>query len=93
MAVARDIAHPHASCAEHWQWTRSWLASRTTCRAARQVCAECDYDLREFKDESRLPYDIRLPERPTKRRLVCGQCCNDGVDEMKRLAALAGNLS
>ncbi|MDH2393000.1 hypothetical protein QCN29_30335 [Streptomyces sp. HNM0663] len=24
-----------------------------------------------------------------ERRLVCGQCCNDGVDEMERLAAVA----
>lgn len=26
-------------------------------------------------------------------RLVCGQCCNDGTDEMERLAALAGKPS
>ncbi|MEV6408822.1 hypothetical protein AB0M58_38795 [Streptomyces bobili] len=62
-------------------------------RAARLVCAECDYDLREFKDETRMPYDIRLPGRPEARRLVCGQCCNDGLDEMERLAALAGEPS
>ncbi|MEW5627172.1 hypothetical protein AB1388_11450 [Streptomyces hydrogenans] len=67
-----------------------WPAwSKKQARAARLVCAECDYDLREFTDESRLPYDVRLPEQPKKRRLVCGQCCNDGVDEMERLAALA----
>lgn len=66
----------------------SW--SKKQARAARLVCAECDYDLRDF-DETRLPFDIRLPERPKRRRLVCGQCCNDGLDEMERLAALAGN--
>lgn len=67
-----------------------WPAwSKKQARAARLVCAECDYDLREFTDESRLPYDVRLPEQSKKRRLVCGQCCNDGVDEMERLAALA----
>ncbi|MEV6332633.1 hypothetical protein [Streptomyces sp. NPDC051909] len=67
-----------------------WPAwSKKQARAARLVCVECDYDLREFTDESRLPYDVRLPEQPKKRRLVCGQCCNDGVDEMERLAALA----
>ncbi|MFD8621684.1 hypothetical protein [Streptomyces sp. NPDC059513] len=67
-----------------------WPAwSKKQARAARLVCAECDYDLREFTDESRLPYDVRLPEQPKKRRLVCGQCCNDGVDEMERLATLA----
>ncbi|MFD7607415.1 hypothetical protein [Streptomyces mirabilis] len=54
--------------------------------AARLVCAECEYDLREFKDENRMPFDVCLPERPKARRLVCGQCCNDG----ERLAALAG---
>ncbi|MEU8526444.1 hypothetical protein AB0C77_12730 [Streptomyces sp. NPDC048629] len=66
-----------------------WPAwSKKQARAARLVCAECDYDLREFTDETRLPYDVRLPEKPNKRRLVCGQCCNDGLDEMARLAAL-----
>ncbi|MFI1700423.1 hypothetical protein ACH419_31205 [Streptomyces bobili] len=71
-----------------------WPAwSKKQARAARLVCAECDYDLREFKDETRMPYDIRLPERPKARRLVCGQCCNDGLDEMERLAALAGEPS
>ncbi|MEU3148184.1 hypothetical protein [Streptomyces sp. NPDC006999] len=71
-----------------------WPAwSKKQARAARLVCAECDYDLREFTDESRLPYDVRLPEQPKKRRLVCGQCCNDGVDEMERLAVLAGKSS
>ncbi|MDX3618927.1 hypothetical protein [Streptomyces europaeiscabiei] len=62
-----------------------WPAwSKKQARAARLVCAECDYDLREFKDETRMPFDVRLPERPKARRLVCGQCCNDGVDEMER---------
>ncbi|MGW7244510.1 hypothetical protein [Streptomyces sp. NPDC054804] len=71
-----------------------WPAwSKKQARAARLVCTECDYDLRKFIDESRLPYDVRLPEQPKKRRLVCGQCCNDGEDEMKRLAALAGKSS
>ncbi|MGW1190844.1 hypothetical protein [Streptomyces sp. NPDC002559] len=68
----------------------SW--SKKQARAARLVCAECDYDLRD-KDEPRAPFDIRLPEQPKRRRLVCGQCCNDGLDEMERLAALAGTAS
>lgn len=68
-----------------------WPAwSKKQARAAGLVCAECDYDLREFKDKTRLPFDVRLPERPKTRRLVCGQCCNDGADEMERLATLAG---
>ncbi|MFC9951761.1 hypothetical protein ACFVIN_14875 [Streptomyces prasinus] len=67
--------------------------SKKQARAAGLVCAECDYDLREFTDEFRLPFDVRLPERPKMRRLVCGQCCHDGVDEMERLAALAGDPS
>ncbi|MBL1102461.1 hypothetical protein [Streptomyces coffeae] len=63
--------------------------SKKQARAAGLVCAECDYDLRQFKDEERLPYDIRLPERPKKRRLLCGQCCEHGLKEMERLAVLA----
>ncbi|MGP3989301.1 hypothetical protein [Streptomyces sp. 3N207] len=43
-----------------------------------------------MQDETRLPYDFRLPERPKARRLVYGQCCEHGVDEMARLAAIAG---
>ena len=35
-----------------------------------------------------MPYDIHLPGQPKKRRLVCGQCCSNGMDEMKRLSAL-----
>jgi hypothetical protein len=54
------------------------------------MCAECGYDLRGRPDEDRLPYNIPLLEQPKKRRLVCGKCCNDGLDEMERLAELAG---
>lgn len=79
MAIAR------LALAADWPaWTKKQA------RAAGLVCAECDYDLRDTKDETRLPYDIPLPERPKARRLVCGQCCEHGVDEMERLAALAG---
>lgn len=71
-----------------------WPAwSKKQARAARLVCAECDYDLREFTDQTRLPFDIRLPERSKKLRLLCGQCCNNGLDEMERLASLAGKPS
>lgn len=56
------------------------------------MCAEYDYDLRR-RGEDLLPYYIPAPEKPNKLRLVCGQCCNDGMDEMGRLAALAGQLS
>ncbi|MGY1583767.1 hypothetical protein [Streptomyces sp. MN13] len=41
-------------------------------RAARLLCAKCDYDLRQRDDEDRLPYNIPLPEKPNKLRLVCG---------------------
>jgi hypothetical protein len=61
-----------------------WLSwSKKQARAARLVCAECDYDLRD-KDETRAPFDVRLPDQPKRRRLVCGQRCNDGVDELER---------
>ncbi|WP_331762245.1 hypothetical protein OG524_36450 (plasmid) [Streptomyces sp. NBC_01520] len=70
-----------------------WPAwSKKQARAARLVCAECDYDLRD-KAEDRAPFDVRLPEQPKRRRLVCGKCCNNGIDEMERLAALAGKPS
>lgn len=68
----------------------SW--SKKQARAARLVCAECDYDLRD-KAEDRAPFDVRLPEQPKRRRLVCGKCCNDAIDEMERLATLAGKSS
>lgn len=67
-----------------------WPAwSKKQARAARLVGTEWDYDMREFTDESRQPYDVRLPEQPKKRRLVCGRCCNDGVDEREPLTAAA----
>ncbi|MFE1190124.1 hypothetical protein [[Kitasatospora] papulosa] len=70
-----------------------WPAwSEKQARAARLLCAECDYDLRQ-RDQERLPYYMPAPEKPNKLRLVCGQCCNDGLDEMERLAALAGQPS
>nr|WTB28180.1 hypothetical protein OG781_00110 [Streptomyces sp. NBC_00830]WTB35903.1 hypothetical protein OG781_46475 [Streptomyces sp. NBC_00830] len=47
-----------------------WPAwSKKQARAARLVCAQCDYDLREPTDETRLPFDVRLPEHPKRRRL------------------------
>ncbi|MFE4256634.1 hypothetical protein ACFRU3_45945 [Streptomyces sp. NPDC056910] len=51
--------------------------------------------LRPARVQGRDPAAIRhpVPERPKARRLVCRQCCNDGVDEMERLAALAGKPS
>ncbi|MGW2749123.1 hypothetical protein [Streptomyces sp. NPDC001450] len=65
-------------------WPR-WTEKQA--RAAGLMCAECDYDLRQRDDESRLPYNIPAPERPKKIRLVCGRCCNDGLDQMDILAA------
>lgn len=56
-------------------------------RASRLLCTECDYDLRQRQDEERLPYWIPLPEKPNRIRLVCGKCCNHGLDELVRLAA------
>jgi hypothetical protein len=44
-------------------------------------------------DEDRLPFQIPLQEKPNRIRLVCGKCCNDGIDEIERLAALAGQLA
>jgi len=69
----------------------SWTGKQA--RAARLLCAECDYDLRQRDAEDRLPYNIPLPEKPNRLRLVCGRCCNHGLDELERLAALAGQPS
>lgn len=67
-----------AFAAEWPSWTDKQAA------AMGLTCDECGYDLRS-RQEDRLPYNIPAP--PQKRRLVCGRCCNDGTDEMERLAA------
>ncbi len=66
------------------------VRTKKQARAARLLYAECDYVLRQHDDKDRLPYNIPLPEKLDKLRLVCGRCCNHGLDEMERLAALAG---
>lgn len=89
------VFQPRADCMAIaiLQLSAEWPTwSKKQARAARLVCADCDYDLRDLA-EDRAPYDVRLPEQPKRRRLVCGKCCNDGEDEMERLAALAGNPS
>lgn len=83
--TAQGMAVVGLSLAADWPY---W--SETQARAARLLCAECDYDLRRRDDEDHLPYNIPLPEKPNKVRLLCGRCCNDGLTEMERLAALAG---
>lgn len=62
-------------------------------RRSRLLCAECDCDLRKRDDEDRLPYNIPTPEKPNKIRLVCGRCCNHGLDAMQALAGTAGQPS
>ncbi|MEU1502908.1 hypothetical protein [Streptomyces sp. NPDC005732] len=64
-------------------WPR-WSAKQAA--AMGLMCAYCEHDLRKA-DDDRCPYNIPLPETPKKRRLVCGMCCNDGLDELERLAA------
>ncbi|MET8626304.1 hypothetical protein ABZW30_21540 [Kitasatospora sp. NPDC004669] len=64
---ADDMAIANVALSTEWP---AW--SKKQARAARSVCAVCDYDRRWFKDETRMPFDIRLPERPKARRLVCG---------------------
>ncbi|MFJ8494966.1 hypothetical protein ACIRBZ_42535 [Streptomyces sp. NPDC094038] len=67
--------------------------SEAQARRSRLLCAECDWDLRLRDDEDRLPYNIPDPERPNKIRLVCGRCCNHGLDALEALAAAAGQPS
>ncbi|WP_432020255.1 hypothetical protein, partial [Streptomyces sp. 1222.5] len=57
-----------AFAADWPRWTEKQAA------AMGLLCADCGYDLRNV-DEDRLPYNIPLPEKPKKRRLVCGTCC------------------
>jgi hypothetical protein len=47
------------------------------------MCSDCGWDLRNV-DDDHCPYNIPLPETPKKRRLVCGSCCNDGLDTLQR---------
>lgn len=71
----------HLALAADWpRWTEKQAA------AVGLMCAECGWDLRNMDDEH-CPYNIQLPGSPEKRRLVCGSCCNDGVEELERLAA------
>ncbi|WP_412075635.1 hypothetical protein ACLF6K_06950 [Streptomyces xanthophaeus] len=49
------------------------------------MCAQCGYDLRRRQDD-RAPYNIPLPAQPTRRRLLCGQCCNNGLEHLAALA-------
>ncbi|MET8696831.1 hypothetical protein ABZV65_30325 [Streptomyces bauhiniae] len=82
---AEGIAVMGFALAADWPaWTQKQA------RAARLLCAECGYDLRRRDEEGRRPFMISLPEKPKALRLVCGRCCNEGLDEMERLAALAG---
>ncbi|MBX4178402.1 hypothetical protein [Streptomyces geysiriensis] len=67
--------------------------SEKQARAARLLCAECDWDLRRRDDEDRLPYNIPDPDKPNRLRLVCGRCCNQGLDQMKTLAGATGQPS
>jgi hypothetical protein len=62
-------------------------------RRSRLLCVQCDCDLRQRDDEDRLPYNIPDAEKPNKIRLVCGRCCNHGLDAMKALAGTAGQPS
>ncbi|MDO0929607.1 hypothetical protein QQY24_31135 [Streptomyces sp. TG1A-8] len=86
--VPRRPGHPHLALSADWP---AW--SKKQARSAGLVCTECDYDLRDFKEKARLPYDIRLPEKPNRLRLACGQCCDDGVPGTERPALLGGKTS
>ncbi|MCX4538331.1 hypothetical protein [Streptomyces sp. NBC_01669] len=85
---AEGVAVRGLALAADWP---AWTVKQA--RRARLMCAECDYDLRQRVDEDRAPFVIPLPEKPNWLRLVCGRCCNNGRDEVERLAALAGQPS
>lgn len=71
------------SLAAEWPlWTERQAA------AMGLVCAGCGWDLRPGAGvDQRLVFNIPLPAEPGLRRLVCGPCCNDGLDELRRLSA------
>jgi hypothetical protein len=64
-------------------WQR-WTVKQAT--AMGLMCAECGLDLRQHSgDDDYQPYNIPRPGWPGLLRLVCGRCCNHGLDEMERL--------
>ncbi|MGX5185795.1 hypothetical protein ACWKT5_23960 [Streptomyces avermitilis] len=69
-----------SSFAAEWP---AWTAKQA--EAMGLLCAECRFDLRTPGAERRLAYNI--PTQPDRRRLVCGDCCGNGLSELERLAA------
>lgn len=51
-----------------------WLEAGHT----KLMCAECGWDLRPQVTGR------ESPQTPKRLRLYCGQCCNDGLDEIER---------
>ena len=85
---AEGMAMMRFALAADWPvWTEAQA------RRSRLLCAQCDCDLRKRDAEDRLPYNIPAPEKPNKIRLVCGRCCNHGLDQTEALAGAAGQPS
>ncbi|MET8289877.1 hypothetical protein ABZV80_32315 [Streptomyces sp. NPDC005132] len=75
-----EVAIVHLALSADWP---RWSAKQAATMGL--MCANCGHDLLKV-DEDRSPYNIPLLETPKKRRLVCGTCCNDGLEELDRLA-------
>lgn len=56
-------------------------------------CVRCGWDLRPGAVGDRARFNIPVPQTPKRLRLFCGQCCNDGVDEMERRTGCRGTVS
>ncbi|WP_405763614.1 hypothetical protein [Streptomyces sp. NBC_00045] len=76
----RPTSHDEPGIGPPWP---AWTAKQA--EAMGLLCAECRFDLRTPGAERRLAYNI--PTQPDRRRLVCGDCCGNGLDELKRLVA------
>lgn len=71
---------------ERWNPGKGWLDTPHEKFAWTGIltCATCRYDLRPNASPRRAAFNIPDEDHPIM-RLYCGQCCNDGVDEMERL--------
>ncbi|MGY3064462.1 hypothetical protein ACVWZD_008784 [Streptomyces sp. TE3672] len=83
-APGKMLIGVRTSMAAAWPWWTQKQAGRMGL-----LCAECGWDLRRSDDEGRLPYNI--PARPRGWRLVCGECCNNGIDVVDQVDTVTGS--
>ncbi|WP_429426506.1 site-specific integrase [Nocardia sp. GAS34] len=81
-----------AMAVKRWDPGKGWLEAPHEKFAWMGIltCVTCGCDLRPNVPQRRSAFNIPDQDHPVM-RLYCGECCNDGVDEMERLTALAGS--